>query len=229
MKQKRIPVTDSIRELAAFWDTHDTTDFSSELEETRDAVFKRRERDLTASATISFGLVSVPVRLFADDRRNAVLVAEASFGLEIDYFVPETTLPAPNLSSSVRVGSDVGVQKAYDLLVEAMKVSGYRAVIRPSSGTRHCLLLRLLDDCMILEHLEVAPGSSGRNRRRPDFKDGEIDLAVNLIRQLSHRRFDPRHPRLPNPRRDTRNRRSVRSKVVNFDEWVTQRTARAGR
>ena len=40
MKPKRIPQTDSIRELAEFWDTHDLTDFEDELEEVREPVFQ---------------------------------------------------------------------------------------------------------------------------------------------------------------------------------------------
>lgn len=37
----KIPETDSIRELAEFWDTHDLTDFSDELEEVSEPVFSR--------------------------------------------------------------------------------------------------------------------------------------------------------------------------------------------
>ena len=40
MKPKKIPQTDSIRELAEFWDTHDLTDFENELEEVREPVFQ---------------------------------------------------------------------------------------------------------------------------------------------------------------------------------------------
>ena len=40
MKPKKIPQTDSIRELAEFWDTHDLTDFEAELEEVHDPVFQ---------------------------------------------------------------------------------------------------------------------------------------------------------------------------------------------
>ena len=40
MKPKRIPQTDSIQELAEFWDTHDLTDFEGELEEIQDPVFQ---------------------------------------------------------------------------------------------------------------------------------------------------------------------------------------------
>lgn len=42
MKQIRIPQTDSIEELAEFWDTHDVTDFEDELEEVPEPVFARR-------------------------------------------------------------------------------------------------------------------------------------------------------------------------------------------
>lgn len=41
MKQTRIPQTDSIEELAKFWDTHDLTDFEDELEEVTEPIFAR--------------------------------------------------------------------------------------------------------------------------------------------------------------------------------------------
>lgn len=37
----KIPETDSIQELAEFWDTHDLTDYESELEEIHEPVFER--------------------------------------------------------------------------------------------------------------------------------------------------------------------------------------------
>ena len=42
MKRRGIPRTDSIRELAEFWDTHDLTDFEDELEEVTEPVFDPR-------------------------------------------------------------------------------------------------------------------------------------------------------------------------------------------
>ncbi|MYB95696.1 hypothetical protein F4054_00590 [Candidatus Poribacteria bacterium] len=39
MYRKNIPKTDSIQELADFWDTHDLTDFEDELEEVDEPVF----------------------------------------------------------------------------------------------------------------------------------------------------------------------------------------------
>ena len=44
MRHQRIPMTDSIRELAAFWDAHDVTDFDDELEEVTEAVFQLRSQ-----------------------------------------------------------------------------------------------------------------------------------------------------------------------------------------
>ena len=42
MKTEALPQTDSIQELAQFWDRHDLTDFEDELEEVTEAVFERR-------------------------------------------------------------------------------------------------------------------------------------------------------------------------------------------
>jgi predicted DNA binding CopG/RHH family protein len=41
MKKTKLPKTDSIQKLAEFWDTHDLTDFESELEEVAEPVFLR--------------------------------------------------------------------------------------------------------------------------------------------------------------------------------------------
>ena len=41
MRSQRIPKTDSIEELARFWDAHDVTDFEEELEEVTESVFAR--------------------------------------------------------------------------------------------------------------------------------------------------------------------------------------------
>jgi hypothetical protein len=41
--KNRIPRTDSIQELAAFWQNHDVTDFEDELEEVRQTVFQRTD------------------------------------------------------------------------------------------------------------------------------------------------------------------------------------------
>lgn len=46
MNTSRLPQTDSIQELANYWDQHDVTDFEDELEQVGEHVFER-ERDIT--------------------------------------------------------------------------------------------------------------------------------------------------------------------------------------
>lgn len=41
MSSNQIPQTDSIQELAKFWDSHDLTDFEAELEIVTDPIFER--------------------------------------------------------------------------------------------------------------------------------------------------------------------------------------------
>ena len=41
MNKLTIPKTDSIQELAYFWDTHDLSDFEGELEEVKEPIFER--------------------------------------------------------------------------------------------------------------------------------------------------------------------------------------------
>jgi hypothetical protein len=41
MKHKMLPATDSIEELAKFWETHDLADFEEHLEEVDEPVFAR--------------------------------------------------------------------------------------------------------------------------------------------------------------------------------------------
>ncbi len=39
MRRQKLPNTDSLEELARFWDTHDLTDFEEDLEEATEPVF----------------------------------------------------------------------------------------------------------------------------------------------------------------------------------------------
>lgn len=39
MSSRKIPQTDSIEELARFWDTHDLTDFEDQMKEVTEPVF----------------------------------------------------------------------------------------------------------------------------------------------------------------------------------------------
>ncbi len=63
----KIPTTDSIQELATFWQRHDVTDFEEELEEVPQPVFQRAH------------VVGVPL---SGDEHQAVRDAAACRGLD---------------------------------------------------------------------------------------------------------------------------------------------------
>jgi predicted DNA binding CopG/RHH family protein len=63
MKTQRLPQTDSIQELAQFWDTHDLTDFEDELEEVAEPAFE--------PATV------IPLNLESDEAEAVRRIAEA--------------------------------------------------------------------------------------------------------------------------------------------------------
>jgi len=49
MNKLIFPETDSIAELAQFWDTHDLTDFEDQLEEVTEPVFERKTTTIWVS------------------------------------------------------------------------------------------------------------------------------------------------------------------------------------
>ena len=64
----KIPDTDSIRELAEFWDTHEVTAFAHQLEEVAEPVFARAKSGVT-----------VPL---SGDERTAIQKIAASRGVD---------------------------------------------------------------------------------------------------------------------------------------------------
>jgi hypothetical protein len=51
IRKQRLPKTDSIEELAKFWDTHDLTDFEDDLDEAAEPVFVRATPRCASGAT----------------------------------------------------------------------------------------------------------------------------------------------------------------------------------
>ncbi len=70
----KLPTTDSIQELATFWQTHDVTDFEDELEEAPGPVFQRGH------------VVGVPL---SRDERRALRDAAAARGLDEAQLIHE--------------------------------------------------------------------------------------------------------------------------------------------
>src|SRR6266498_2274342 len=200
------------------------------------------------SGTISFGLVSIPVRLYAAassggvsfnllhakcgnrirqqtfcpvcnevvDRSGLVkgyefskeqyvrftdeelksLEGEASKVIEIAEFVPLPHVDPIYFEKTYYLGPDKGGEKAYRLLADAMtkteRVALAKFVMR---GKESLVLIRSAQDGLMLHTMyfadevrdfgEIDKGQSAK------LREGELDLALRLVEELSHDEFKP--------------------------------------
>ncbi len=201
-----------------------------------------------SSGTITFGLVSVPVKLFSGtqskrlsfnmlhephkarvrqqyicsacdeivDRKDTVKGFEVSKGnyvvltndeikaldvktdqsIEIEEFVPFDSVDPIYFDKSYLLGPDKGGAKAYSLLIAAMRKSGRGALARYSSrGRQQLVLLREALDGLLMHTLfyadEVRDFTDIERGPEGKAKDGELDLAIQLLDQLTNDEFDP--------------------------------------
>jgi DNA end-binding protein Ku len=200
------------------------------------------------SGTISFGLVSIPVKLYAAasgggvsfnllhakcgnrirqqtfcpvcnevvDRSGLVkgyefskeqyvrftdeelksLEGEASKVIEIAEFVPLPDVDPIYFEKTYYLGPDKGGEKAYRLLADAMtktdRVALAKFVMR---GKESLVLIRSAQDGLMLHTMyfadevrdfgEIDKGQSAK------LREGELDLALRLVEELSHDEFKP--------------------------------------
>ena len=201
-----------------------------------------------ASGTISFGLVSVPIKLFAgtqaknlsfnllhakdksrlkqqyicatcgevverDDMVRGYEYAKDQYAvlapdeikaleqttdqsIEIEEFVPISSVDPIYFEKTYLLGPDKGGQKAYRLLREAMDKAGKAAVAKFSTrGRQQLVLLREAQGGLMMHALyyadEVRDFSEVDRGESVALKPGEIDLAVQLIEQLGTPAFEP--------------------------------------
>lgn len=201
-----------------------------------------------ASGTVSFGLVSIPIKLYTtgetaktvrfnqvhescgtrvknryycptDDRlvereelakgyefakgqfvllsgeELKALTPEATNAVEITEFVPLDKVDPIYFEKSYYLGPDKGGAKPYRLLAEAMRRSQRAALARYAArGKNHLVLLRPFQDGLIMQQLHYA------DEIRPfsevplddaEVQPGEIDLALQLVEQISSEEFAP--------------------------------------
>ncbi len=205
----------------------------------------------TSSGTISFGLVSIPVKVFTAtsprdvhfnmlhatdnsrlkqqlvcttcaevvERTNTVRGYEHTRGqyvvmsdeelaglqkktdqsIEIEEFVPIDQIDPIHFERSQLLGPDKGGSKAYALLHRAMTQTGRVAVGRFSTrGRQQLVLIRPLGDGLALHGLyyadEVRSFDDIELDKSVALRDAELELAIQLIDQLSHEKLDlPRY------------------------------------
>ena len=201
-----------------------------------------------SSGTISFGLVSVPVKLFSATQSKSLsfnmlhepdkarikqrlvcsacdevverselvkgyeyakgqyvvltsdeikaLDAQSDQTIEIEEFVPIADVDPTFFDKSYLLGPDKGGAKAYRLLASAMREAGKGAIARFSSrGKQQLVLVREALDGLMMHTLfyadEVRDFSEVPHGEDAVTKEGEVDLAVQLIGQLASDSFEP--------------------------------------
>ena len=206
----------------------------------------------TSSGTISFGLVSIPVKLYTATSSKAVhfsmlhakdssrvrqqyvcqtcgeivertdtvkgyehsrdqyvvlseeelkgLERKSDRTIEIEEFVPIAQVDPLYFEKSNLLGPDKGGARAYRLLREAMREAGMVAIGRYSTrGRQQLVLLRPYDAGLVLHGLyysdEVRSFADVDLGDEVETKPGELDLAKQLIAQLTSERFEPQRYR----------------------------------
>ena len=90
----QIPITDSIEELAQFWDTHDVTDYESELVEVTEPVFVRSEKD--GRTLTNLYLSKEPIGVKVEDDHLVILLDDGN-----DLSIPLQFLGQLSLNESL--------------------------------------------------------------------------------------------------------------------------------
>lgn len=200
-----------------------------------------------STAAVSFGLVSIPVKLFTPNRSESTiqfnlldshgarlkqqyistktgevvpkeeiqkgyefakgqfvtfskeelkaLEAKATGTIDIKEFVPLDEVDPLFYDKPYYLGPDKGGAKPYQLLAQAMRETGYVAVAKyPSRGKDHLVVIRPYEHGLVMEQLRYA------DEIRPladvpidkaDVEPAEIELAKQLIGQVSSASFEP--------------------------------------
>jgi DNA end-binding protein Ku len=201
-----------------------------------------------ASGTISFGLVSVPVKLYAATKSKSVsfnmlhakdkarlrqqyvcsadgevvdrsatvrgyeyakdqyvVLTEEELrafeqkteqSIEIEEFVPISSVDPIYFDHTYLLGPDKGGQKAYRLLRDAMAKAGKGALAKfATRGKQQLVLLRQAQGGLMMHALVYADEVRGFEEidrgESVTLKPGELELAVQLIDQLASDTFDP--------------------------------------
>jgi DNA end-binding protein Ku len=133
--------------------------------------------------------------VFTDEELKA-LEAERSNSVDIVEFVPLSSVDLLSVEKTYYLGPDKGGDKAYRLLTESMQRTQKVAVGRwAARGKEQLVLLRPYKTGLLLHQMfyanEVRSFEEIDTGATFQFKDVELNLAENLIAQLSHDAFDP--------------------------------------
>jgi len=131
---------------------------------------------------------------FTDEELKA-MAQEAERAIEITEFVPAGQVDPIYFDGAYYLGPDKGGDKAYHLLVKAMRETARSALAKwAARGKQYLVLIRPVQDGLVMQQLlypdevraisEVPLGDA-------EVKEGELKLAVQLVNQIASDEFRP--------------------------------------
>src|SRR6266550_215332 len=147
------------------------------------------------SATISFGLVSVPIKMFS--------AGESSAAISLNWLHKKdgARLKQQYVCSKDRekvyfMGPDKGGDRAFTLLGEALKKTRKVAIGQwAARGKQYLVMIRPLGRGLAMEQLRYANEVRSIDEvpiPKVDVKKAELDMAVQLIEQAAIDTFEPK-------------------------------------
>jgi DNA end-binding protein Ku len=133
---------------------------------------------------------------FTEDELKA-MAQEAQKAIEITEFVPSSQVDPIYFDKPYYLGPDKGGEKAYRLLVEAMKETGRVALAKwAARGKQYLVMIRPKGNALVMQQLlyadEVRPISEVPVGDA-ELKEPELKLAMQLIGQIASDEFHPEH------------------------------------
>lgn len=132
--------------------------------------------------------------LFTDEEMKA-MDAKSTNEISIHEFVPAEQVSQVYVEKTNYLGPDKGAAKAYHLLAEAMRKTGRSAIATYAArGKQYLVMIHPLDDGIImvqLRHAHELRAFDDVDIPDADVKKAELDLAVQLVEQVSSDTFEP--------------------------------------
>ena len=124
------------------------------------------------------------------------VMERASPSIEITEFVPLDQVPSVYFDKTYFLGPETGGERAYLLLSEAMNQTGRVAIARYAArGKQYLVMLRPHEGGVLMQQLyyadEVRSFSDIPLGDEKELKEGELELAMQLIDQIANEEFEP--------------------------------------
>ncbi len=158
------------------------------------------------------------------DQEIKELSEKASPSIAISEFVPLEEVDPIYFTSTYFLGPETGGERAYRLLGEAMRRTGKCALAKYAArGKQYLVMIRPYQEGLLMQQLHYADEIKDFGEvplgEEAELKEGEVDLAVQLIEQIVNEEFEPeQYEDEVRARLEAAIQQKVEGKEVTFEE-----------